>query len=96
MKNYKINFLDEAKFDMRYIVECIAMFNTASASKYKKSLMGIIKKLSIFPELGRVYKCKYRRKLHRKHYIFYSIDEQSEIINIHHIRHINQKAYKPQ
>lgn len=78
----EIIWLDEAKDDVREILEYIAIENPHAANRYVSGLAEACQKLADFPLSGRRYDEGFRCLVLRNHLIFYDFDDVSDRVHI--------------
>jgi plasmid stabilization system protein ParE len=78
----EIVWLDQAKDDLREILDFIANENPTAAANYVAGIAEACKKLADFPEFGLRYNSKFRRLVFRNHLVFYHHDETAHTVFI--------------
>lgn len=78
----EIFWLDEAKDDLRAILEYIAAENPLAANSYVSGLSQACEKLANFPLSGRRYNSEFRCFVFRNHLVFYRFDEAANHVRI--------------
>jgi toxin ParE1/3/4 len=75
-------WLDQAKDDLREILDFIAQDNPSAAAAYVDGIEQACNRLADFPDSGSVYDSRFRRIVFRNHLIFYSHDAESRTASI--------------
>lgn len=78
----EIVWLDQAKDDLRELLDFIADENPMAAANYVTGIMEACNKLADFPELGPHYNSKFRRLVFRNHLVFYRHDKADHLVSI--------------
>ena len=78
----ELSWLDDAKDDVREILEYIANENPNAATKYVAELSESCERLADYPLSGRRYNAEFRTIVFRNHLIFFRFDEQADEVNI--------------
>lgn len=78
----RIVWLDEAKDDVREILQYIAAENPSAAIGYVAALTESCGRLADFPRSGRRYNASFLSIVFRNHLIFYRFDEQADEVRI--------------
>lgn len=71
----EVVWLDEAKDDLRALLDHIATENPPAAERYVAGIADACRRLEVFPRSGRRYDDKYRCIVFRNHLVFYRFDE---------------------
>jgi toxin ParE1/3/4 len=78
----EVVWLDQAKDDLREILDFIAKDNPSAAKSYVDGIERASKKLAAFPDSGLVYDSRFRRIVFRNHLIFYNHDPENRTVSI--------------
>jgi plasmid stabilization system protein ParE len=78
----EVVWLDQAKDDLRELLDYLAERNPAAATKYVAGIADACGRLSDFPLSGLQYNERYRRIVFRNHLVFYRLDEQNRQVLI--------------
>ena len=78
----EIVWLDQAKDDLREILDFIADENPTAAANYVMGITEACNKLADFPEFGSRYNSKFRRLVFRNHLVFYRHDKADHLASI--------------
>ena len=78
----KAIWLDDAKDDVRAILEYMDAENPAAAAKYVAGIADACGTLADFPHSGRRYNPEFRRLVFRNHSIFYRVAEEADEVRI--------------
>jgi len=78
----EIVWLDQAKDDLREILDFIAEENPTAAANYVIGIAETCNKLVDFPEFGSRYNSKFRRLVFRNHLVFYRQDKANHLVFI--------------
>lgn len=78
----RLRWQDEAKDDLRSILEFISLENPRAATTYVQAIERACENLIFFPMSGRAYSHRYRALVIRNHLAFYRYDEAAEEIMI--------------
>jgi toxin ParE1/3/4 len=78
----EIVWLDQARDDLREILDFIADENPAAAANYVTGIMEACNKLADFPEVGLRYNRRFRRLVFRNHLVFYHHDTAGHVVFI--------------
>jgi toxin ParE1/3/4 len=75
-------WLEQAKDDLREILDFIAVENPAAARNYVAELQSACGRLAEFPLSGRRYNDEFRVLVFRNHLIFHWYDKAADVISI--------------
>jgi toxin ParE1/3/4 len=75
-------WLDDARDDIRSILEYIATENPNAAARYVATLIESCGRLADFPLSGRRYNADFRTIVFRNHLMFFRFDEQANEVTI--------------
>ena len=78
----EVVWLDQAKDDLREILDFIAKDNAFAALTYVEGIERARSKLADFPDAGPVYKSRFRWIIFRNHLIFYNHDTERRTVSI--------------
>jgi plasmid stabilization system protein ParE len=78
----EIVWLDQAKDDLRKLLEFIAEENPAAAANYVAGIRQACIKLADFPESGSRHDSKFRRIVFRNHLVFYRQDIENGTVSV--------------
>lgn len=78
----KIDWLDQAKDDLREILDHIALDNPYAAQRYVSELRAACDRLALFPLSGRKYNAHFRVLVFRNHIVFHYYDEAASTVSI--------------
>jgi plasmid stabilization system protein ParE len=78
----EIVWLDQAKDDLREILDFIADENPAAGANYVAGITEACNKLGDFPEFGLRHNSEFRRIVFRNHLVFYHYDETAQTVSI--------------
>lgn len=78
----EIIWLDDAKDDVRTILQYIAAENPSAALGYVAALTQCCERLADFPHSGRRYNSSFRYIVFRNHLVFYRVMEQDSQVRI--------------
>jgi plasmid stabilization system protein ParE len=70
----RLRWQDEAKDDLRSILEFISLENPRAATTYVQAIERACEKLILFPLSGRAYSQRYRALVVRNHLVLYRYD----------------------
>ena len=77
-----IQWLDQAKEDLRAILDFISRENPKAAKKYVEELQSACARLTEFPLSAPQYDRRFRALVFRNHLAFYIYDEDARIVSI--------------
>ena len=96
MKNYKVNFADEAKQELRNAIYYIALDNKEKANALFKEIKTSANKLSDFPDMGTLDHSNGLPFLHIKPYrLYHLVDHANKSVEIITVHHTSRDTYKP-
>ena len=78
----EVVWLEQAKDDLRQILDFIAAENSSAADKYVAELRLSCERLTQFPLSGRRYNDEFRVLTFRNHLVFYWYDDATKIVSI--------------
>lgn len=78
----EVVWLDDAKDDVRLILEYLAVENATAAAGYVAALTKSCEKLAEFPLAGRRYNAAFRTVVFRNHLIFYRFNKNDRKVTI--------------
>jgi toxin ParE1/3/4 len=78
----KLEWLDQAKDDLREILDFIAKESPRAAADYVTELVTACDRLAEFPLSGRRYSDQFRVLVFRNHLVFYAYDDPKRVISI--------------
>jgi len=78
----EVHWLDQAKRDLREILDHIALDSPYAAERYVAELQTACDRLKLFPLSGRRYDDNFRVLVFRNHLIFHSHDAESGVVSI--------------
>jgi plasmid stabilization system protein ParE len=78
----EILWLDQAKDDLREILDYIAAENPPAAERYVAELYAACGRLATFPMSARRYNDEFRVLVFRNHLVFHQYDEAAGIVSI--------------
>jgi plasmid stabilization system protein ParE len=78
----RVIFLDQAKDDIRSLLEYIEARSPRAANSYVAGLHEVCRKLADFPSSGRPFADRYRVAVFRNHLIFYRWESEVDLVLI--------------
>jgi toxin ParE1/3/4 len=78
----EVRWLDQAKDDLREILDYIAVENPRAAERYVSELQAACERLAPFPMSGRLYNDQFRVLVFRNHLVFHRYDESAGIVSV--------------
>lgn len=78
----EVQWLDQAKDDLRELLDFIAHESPQAAENYVSELQSACARLEEFPLSGRSYDHNFRALIFRNHIIFHVYDESTQIVSI--------------
>ena len=78
----EVRWLDQAKDDLREILDYIAVENPYAAERYISELQAACERLAPFPLSGRRYNDQFRVLAFRHHLVFHLYDEAAGVVSV--------------
>jgi plasmid stabilization system protein ParE len=94
--SYRLTYLDESKQDMRDIAAYLSQFYASTARNFSAKLKKQARMLKTQPYMYQAYEEDpyFRRMVIDDYLLFYSVDDERQLVDIHRIIHASRDINK--